>query len=87
DKLVDLMQRHDNIELQIEGHTCNIGSEAVNKRISLARANAVVVYLENKGIAPGRLHAIGKAAEEPVLPNTSEANRKQNRRVVIKTRE
>ena len=87
DKLLDLMQRHDNIELQIEGHTCNIGSEAVNKRISLARANAVVVYLENKGIAPGRLHAIGKAAEEPVLPNTSEANRKQNRRVVIKTRE
>ncbi len=87
DRLVALMQRHNNIEWQIEGHTCDIGSEAINKRISLARANAVVVYLENKGIAPARLHAIGKAAEEPVLPNNTEANRKQNRRVIIKISE
>ncbi len=87
DKLVELMQRHNNIELQIEGHSCNLGSEAVNNRISLARAKAVAAYLQSKGIAASRLQAIAKGTSEPLLPNTSEANRKQNRRVVFKVSE
>jgi outer membrane protein OmpA-like peptidoglycan-associated protein len=70
--------------LQIEGHTCNLGGPAVNQRISIARAKAVAIYLEQKGIDPSRLHIVAKGAAEPIVPNTSEANRKQNRRVVMK---
>ena len=84
DKLAQLMQQHNHIELQIEGHTCNLGSPAVNQRISIARAKAVASYLENKGIAASRLHIVAKGATEPIVPNTSEANRRQNRRVVMK---
>ncbi|MBO9681074.1 MAG: OmpA family protein [Flavisolibacter sp.] len=84
DKLAQFMQRHSHIELQIEGHTCNLGGPAVNQRISIARAKAVATYLEHKGIDPSRLHIVAKGAAEPIVPNTSEANRKQNRRVVIK---
>ena len=84
DKLAQLMQQYSHIELQIEGHTCNLGGPVVNQRISIARANAVATYLENKGIDPSRLHIVAKGAAEPIVPNTSEANRKQNRRVVMK---
>ncbi|HWJ26098.1 MAG TPA: OmpA family protein [Flavisolibacter sp.] len=51
--------------------------------VGLARAGAVVMYLEQKGIDGSRMHAVSKGAEEPVVPNTSEVNRRQNRRVVI----
>ena len=84
DKLAQLMQQHSHIELQIEGHTCNLGGPAVNQRISIARAKVVATYLENKGIATSRLHIVAKGAAEPIVPNTSEANRKQNRRVAMK---
>jgi len=84
DQLAELLERHDNLELLIEGHTCNLGSEAVNQRIGLARAKAVAAYLKGQGIEASRLQAVGKGASEPLVPNTSEANRKQNRRVVFK---
>jgi OmpA-OmpF porin, OOP family len=67
--------------VQIEGHTDNAGKPENNKRLSQQRADAVKAYLENKGVAPARLNAVGYGAEKPVVTNDSPAGRETNRRV------
>lgn len=54
-----------------------------NWDLSTQRALAVVRYLKDRGVAPTRLAACGGGEFRPLAPNTSEANRAQNRRVEI----
>jgi chemotaxis protein MotB len=75
----------------VEGHTDNVPlSAGLKKRfssnweLSTARAAAVVwVFQEQAGIEPERLSARGYSFYRPVAPNTSEAGRRQNRRIEI----
>lgn len=83
DKIIAILEIHPAVLVEIQGHTCDMGSNAVNERIGLARANATAQYLQSKGIANNRIQTVSKADHEPLAPNTSEANRQQNRRVVF----
>lgn len=68
----------------VDGHTCNIGSEENNCILSWRRARSVINFLVNAGDVPrNRLVARGFGENEPVAPNTTEAERKKNRRVVL----
>jgi chemotaxis protein MotB len=75
----------------VEGHTDNvpIGPDLVhifptNWELSVARAVAVVRFLQEKGgIQPKRLSARGYSYYRPVAPNESEEGRRQNRRIEI----
>jgi outer membrane protein OmpA-like peptidoglycan-associated protein len=67
-------------KLRIEGHTDNSGSKTGNQTLSEARANAVVTWLTGKGVAAGRLQAVGCADKDPLVPNTTPENRAKNRR-------
>ena len=69
--------------ITVYGHTDNVGTEAVNKRISLQRAESVGNYLNGKGIAKSRLTMEGMGFDQPVADNDTEAGRAQNRRVEI----
>ncbi|MDR1864602.1 MAG: OmpA family protein [Bacteroidales bacterium] len=84
DEKAALLQRHPNMNVLIEGHTCNIGTHAVNITIGQNRANVAKDYLVRKGIAATRITTVSKAETEPVVPNTNEENRRKNRRVEIK---
>jgi outer membrane protein OmpA-like peptidoglycan-associated protein len=66
--------------VRIEGHTDGDGSEAHNQYLSDHRAIAVVEWLVTKGVARNRLVAVGCAASDPIVPNTSAANKQRNRR-------
>ncbi len=83
DNVLVILQAHPKLALQIQGHTCDAGTDAVNERIGSARAKAVGNYMINKGIASTRIQPVSKADREPLVPNTSETNRKQNRRVLF----
>ena len=73
--------------IEIEGHTDNVGSPASNVQLGLARAEAVRRYLhETHDIPLHKISVISYGEERPVAPNTTEAGRKQNRRVVIRVR-
>lgn len=74
---------HDKLNIQIEGHTDSQGSAAYNKGLSQRRAEAVVAYLVNKGIAKSRLTARGFGLEKPIADNHTEEGRAKNRRVVF----
>ena len=68
-------------KLTLTGHTDNIGPNAVNQRLSLARAESVKAYLVQQGIPANKIEVVGHGADRPVAPNNTAAGRQQNRRV------
>jgi outer membrane protein OmpA-like peptidoglycan-associated protein len=70
----------------VDGHTCNIGTDERNCRLSWDRARNVVQFLVDKGAVPAdRLKARGFGRNDPISANDMEENRQQNRRVVLKS--
>ncbi len=79
--VVDALKDNPNIDIEVQGHTDNVGGNAVNKPLSQARADACRKYLIDHGIASSRLTAVGYGLDKPIVPNDSERNRALNRRV------
>ena len=71
------------LSFQITGFTCDLGSESHNLDLSQRRAAAIKARLVTLGVPAGRLSPNGKGEAFPAVPNSSEQNRRQNRRVVI----
>lgn len=67
--------------IEIGGHTDNVGSEAVNQKISEMRANAVLSYLTRAGVSSSKLKAVGYGQAKPVADNGSAQGRAKNRRI------
>lgn len=67
----------------LEGHCCNIGSDKYNMDLGKRRAERVKTALVNQGIASENISTVSYGEEQPAVPNTSEENRKKNRRVEI----
>jgi OmpA-OmpF porin, OOP family len=83
-ELSDMLKTNPNLCLRITGHTCNWGTHRNNLRVGLRRANSVRAKLIVQGASSNQLTTESKGDNEPLVPNTSEANRKKNRRVEIK---
>ncbi|MEQ8926946.1 MAG: PorP/SprF family type IX secretion system membrane protein [Fulvivirga sp.] len=81
DDIIKLLNSNELLFLEVIGHTDNVGTNAANKKVSVARAQVVVDYLIEQGIKAKRLRVTGKGANEPLLDNTSVSNRAKNRRV------
>lgn len=78
----EVLTVHSEIDkLSVEGHTDERGADALNKRLSNARAKAVVAWLVAKGIVPARLEGRGFGEEKPVDTNATDEGRQNNRRV------
>lgn len=72
--------------VHVEGHTDNVGTADGNFTLSQARATAVRNWLQHRypsAFPTTRMIVTGKGQEEPIAPNTTEAGRAKNRRVVI----
>ncbi len=86
--VLSVLETHPEVKkVRVEGHTDNQGNAADNKKLSQARAEAVVKWLTDKGIDKSRLTAAGFGQERPLAPNTNEDGRKQNRRVELHVEE
>jgi outer membrane protein OmpA-like peptidoglycan-associated protein len=80
-----LKSKQQNMFIEIEGHTDNIGSAEYNERLGLERAESVKRYLyEQHQIPLHRMSVISFGEEKPVAPNNTREGRAQNRRVVVK---
>ncbi|GAB1371469.1 hypothetical protein MASR1M45_15310 [Candidatus Kapaibacterium sp.] len=75
------MQKMPELNFEIVGHTDDVGNRESNITLSQERADAVKQWLVNKGISGDRLTTKGLGPDQPLVPNTSEANRQKNRRV------
>jgi outer membrane protein OmpA-like peptidoglycan-associated protein len=72
-----------NTEVRIMGHTDNTGSDQLNDRLSLERAQSVRSYLVGRGVRGDAVQVMGRGEREPVADNSTEAGRAKNRRVEI----
>ncbi len=81
DEVVGVLNDNPKISLEVQGHTDNKGSDAYNMKLSQSRADAVRAYLVAHGISADRLLSKGYGFHQPLVPNTTAANRELNRRV------
>ncbi|MCB9688794.1 MAG: OmpA family protein [Alphaproteobacteria bacterium] len=82
DGVADLLKRETGVtRIEVQGHTDNVGSDRSNLTLSQERAQAVVDYLESKGIDGRRLVAKGYGESLPLFSNRTAQGREQNRRV------
>ena len=80
-KVADYMKKNAGARFEVQGHTDNQGSDAINDPLSQQRAEAVVKALEGLGCDPFNLRPVGKGSHEPVADNKTEEGRAKNRRV------
>jgi outer membrane protein OmpA-like peptidoglycan-associated protein len=69
------------VNVEISGHTDNVGSQKANQALSLRRAQSVKNWLVHQGIPSRRLRTVGKGFAEPVSDNTTAEGRAENRRI------
>jgi outer membrane protein OmpA-like peptidoglycan-associated protein len=82
DKLANFLIDHPKFKLDISGHTDSQGNEDSNLRLSQARADAIKAYLIYQfKIAAARIEAHGYGSAKPIVEESSEDERKLNRRV------
>ncbi len=76
-------QQHSDVTVDVNGYCDAIGSMRYNFKLSQRRAEAVVGYLESKGIAGDRLIPHGYGKTDFVATNATAEGRAQNRRVEL----
>lgn len=83
EELAKIVQKYDDTEILIEGHTDNTGRSEYNHELSERRAKAVADYAESLGVDRGRMQKVGYGEEQPLEDNDSVAGRAANRRVEV----
>ncbi len=79
-KVASWMSENPETKIQIQGNTCDIGTDEYNLALGEMRAQSAKEYLERSGVAAERIATISYGEEKPLVPDTSEANRIKNRR-------
>jgi outer membrane protein OmpA-like peptidoglycan-associated protein len=82
-KLAGIIQAHPGLNLAIEGHTDNIGSDEANMKLSEQRGDTVRGFLLQQGLGAETVTAVGLGKAEPVADNSTNEGRQKNRRVEI----
>ena len=82
-KLSGIILAHPGLELAVEGHTDNVGSEELNQKLSENRAETVRAYLIQQGLAAASVTSRGFGETTPVADNSTTEGRQRNRRVEI----
>lgn len=86
DNLTDLarvLNKYEDTEVLVAGHTDSTGSDYHNQKLSENRASAVKGFLAGKGVLPSRMTTVGYGEGEPVADNNTDRGRQQNRRVEV----
>lgn len=84
DRIVELMKFNPTVTIEISAHTDDIGTDANNLQLSDKRAKSAFEYLKTKGVNFEKLVPKGYGESKPVVPNDSDTNRAQNRRVELR---
>ncbi|WP_282037419.1 OmpA family protein [Saccharicrinis aurantiacus] len=87
DKLKELslfLKNNQDVIVRIEGHTCDLSSDAENRKLGMERALIVKQLLMDYGAPEDQLLTVSRSFEVPIAPNNNEENRAKNRRVEIK---
>lgn len=87
DVATQILKDQPDLKVTIEGHTCNIGTEVYNQKLSERRAKAVHDYLVKNGVNSANLTTVGHGEMQPMADNNTKSGRELNRRVEFKVME
>jgi len=82
-RVATILKTKTKANVEVAGHTDNVGGEALNQQLSVRRANAVREALVKQGVEAGRIKAQGYGMSQPVADNNTPQGRQANRRTEI----
>lgn len=82
-KFKDVIEKFPGTRITVAGHTDDTGTDEINNKLSLKRAQALYDLMIKTGVPASRMTVVGYGKTRPRFPNDSEANRLKNRRVEI----
>jgi outer membrane protein OmpA-like peptidoglycan-associated protein len=82
-ELSKILNKYEDTNILLVGHTDSTGSEEYNLELSKQRAKSVANYLATQNVNSGRFTTDGLGESQPVATNDTEAGRAQNRRVEV----
>jgi len=80
-KIATILEQYPEMQIAVEGHTDNVGSEEYNLELSTKRAAAVADFMATQGLTKERLTVAGYGFSRPQEDNSTESGRQKNRRV------
>ncbi|MES1147342.1 MAG: OmpA family protein [bacterium] len=81
DKVAELLVDSPDLQVEVQGHTDDVGGAAKNLDLSQRRAESVCDYLSLHAVGRSRLLAKGYGAAKPLAANDTEDHRSRNRRI------
>ncbi|MGB5231016.1 MAG: OmpA family protein [Desulfoprunum sp.] len=84
DRILQILRDNPELSVEIQGHTDSTASAVYNIDLSQRRAQAVMQFLQGKGIAAARMTARGYGEGRPIDTNDTEEGKANNRRVELK---
>jgi outer membrane protein OmpA-like peptidoglycan-associated protein len=82
-KMATILNKYEDTNILIEGHTDADGSDDYNLRLSDQRAASVAAYLAQSNVMSGRMTTMGYGESQPVADNTTTTGKQANRRVEV----
>ena len=82
-ELSTILNKYEDTNILLEGHTDSTGSEEFNLDLSKKRAQSVANYLSTQKVNPTRFTIMGYGESQPIASNETEEGRAQNRRVEV----
>lgn len=83
-QIAGVMSKNPDVRMDIKGHTCTIGTQAYNARLSVQRAQAVAHYLRQQGVSASQISSQGFGFSYPTATNDTQWGRERNRRAELK---
>jgi OOP family OmpA-OmpF porin len=81
--IAQILRAYPHSEVQLIGHTDNVGTPAQNLKLSQERVDRMAQLLVRNGIQPRRINAIGHGMNDPIADNRTEAGKARNRRIEL----
>ena len=81
--IYNTLEKNPNVNIEISGHTDNVGSDRTNLKISIKRAKLISDYLSELGVDKDRMKVNGYGEYQPIYDNTTKEGRDKNRRVEV----
>lgn len=78
-----ILNKYENTDVLIEGHTDSDGDEEYNRELSIRRAQSVATSMSSNNVNPTRFTIMGYGEGQPIADNSTADGKQANRRVEI----
>ena len=81
--IAQILRAYPHSEIQLIGHTDNVGTPEQNLKLSQARVERMAQLLVHSGILPRRISTVGHGMSDPIADNRTDEGKARNRRIEL----